>query len=125
MIKRRAITNVVRSAQRDGATHLFVVRDQLDADRLYGVRVMPGEDPQEVREHSDDWLLECYVLQDDSVPVPFQLAERRAWHLAPQEKPAEQDTPAAAARLAELNAVVGEYCQAWAFTVSRANHPQR
>ncbi len=81
MIKRRAITNMVLSAQQDGATHLFVARDQLDADRVYGVRVMPGEDPHEVREHSDDWLLECYVLQDDSVPVQFQLAERRAWHL--------------------------------------------
>ncbi|MFI5736123.1 hypothetical protein ACIA49_38775 [Kribbella sp. NPDC051587] len=124
MIKRRAIARMVRQAQQAGATHLFVARDQLDSDRLYGIRVMCGEDPHEVHENSDDWLLECYVLQDDSIPVHVQLAERRAWHLEPRSRAATA-TATAGAELAELQAVVVEYRQAWAFTVSGANHTHR
>jgi hypothetical protein len=117
MIKRSAITNMVLSAQKDGATHLFIARDQFDGDRLYGVRVMPGQDPREVHDHSDDWLQECYVLQDESSPVLAQLAERRAWHLAPGEL--EPSTP----ELAVLEAVMAEYRRARALTFSPANYP--
>lgn len=124
MIKRRAITNMVLSAQEDGATHLFVARDQLDPDRLYGIRVMPGEDPREVHDHSDDWLQECYVLNDDARPVHLQLAEARAWHMGPPD-PATEPTGPSAPELIALQAVVAEYRQVRAFTFSPANHPPR
>ncbi|MGZ0153756.1 hypothetical protein ACXJJ3_42270 (plasmid) [Kribbella sp. WER1] len=118
MIKRHAITNMVLSAQQDGATHLFVARDQLDPDRLYGVRVMPGEDPHEVHDHSDDWLQECYVLTADALPVHLQLAEPRAWHLGPTD-PAGTPAP----QLVELEAVMAEYRRVRALTFSPANFP--
>jgi hypothetical protein len=111
-------------AQQDGASHLFVARDQLDPDRLYGVRVLPGEDPREVHDHSDDWLLECYVLNDDLVPVHVQLAESRAWHMGPQDAAAESGEPSTP-ELAALEAVVTEYRQVRALTFSPANYPAR
>lgn len=124
MTKRRAITNMVLSAQQEGATHLFVAKDQLDPDRLYGVRVMPGEDPREVHDHSDDWLQECYVLNDDSLPVHLQLDEPRAWHMDPHDSAIELAAPSAP-ELVALQAVVAEYRQVRAFTFSPANNPPR
>jgi hypothetical protein len=124
MIKRRAVTNMVLTAQKDGATHLFVARDQLDPDRLYGVRVMPGQDPREVHDHSDDWLQECYVLNDDSVPVHLQLAEQRAWHMTTKD-PATEPAGSSAPQLAALEAVMAEYLQIKAYTFSPANNPSR
>ncbi|MFG1820607.1 hypothetical protein ACGFIF_43090 [Kribbella sp. NPDC049174] len=122
MIKRSAITHMVLSAQKAGATHLFIARDQFDADRLYGVPVMPDQDPREIHDHSDDWLQECYVLQDESLPVRHQLAERRAWHMGPED-PASAPTEPPTPELAILQAAMAEYRQVRALTFSPANYP--
>jgi hypothetical protein len=124
MIKRSEIANMVLSAQKDGATHLFVARDHLDTERFYGVRVMPGQDPHEVHDQSDDWMQECYALQDPSLPVPGQLAERRAWHMAPagQERTSSESEPSTP-ELVALQAVMAEYRAARSFTFSPGNHP--
>ncbi|GAA1616311.1 hypothetical protein GCM10009789_82860 [Kribbella sancticallisti] len=124
MIKRRAITTMVLEAQSAGATHLFVAKDQLDPERLYGIRVMPGENLREVHDHSDDWLVECYVLNDDTIPVHLQLAESRAWHMGPQE-PAVEPADPVSPELVALQDVVADYQKVRALTFSPANQPPR
>jgi hypothetical protein len=120
MIKRAHIANMVLSAQQAGATHLFLARDQFDTELIRGVPVMPGQDPQIVLAHSDEWMVECYVLQDPAVPVSAQLAEARAWHLPEDQSGAEARF---APELVALKSAVADYNQERSLAFSPQNQP--
>jgi hypothetical protein len=71
------------AARESGATHMLVIVDYYSRENS-AVPVMPGSDPVDVvAEYAERPMLAVLEVYDLSMDRDAQLAEPRAWHVAP------------------------------------------